>query len=206
MLTLKARALEAYEVDAAATRQAEIQTQNAAAEGARAKIASLFTTTFGDELVDDDAITVLGDADLLEQFSNHIKHSDGAWDLPYAVRIDDLTFVAFAAGALYVVNDCPRCQQRWAESTSYGLVHIGESIAADHRGCPADIANDPPLFPGDKKLTAPEARHALSVPRVAVDGGSDSDNLAVVAHNLGVIAQSLYELFDCGASSAGRGI
>jgi hypothetical protein len=126
------------------------------------------------------------------------KYTPTPWELPYRATIEGVTFVVFAASnSLFVVNHCGICKRPWTVRCDYELRGVGEALATLH-DCEEPGATPP------TPTQAPSSD--LSRPMGAVLGGPDSDNLAIVAHNLGVIATLLDRFFDCGAAMAGRGV
>lgn len=116
------------------------------------------------------------------------------WESPYLVQIDGLDFIAFAGVAsLWVLNQCGVCRNHWLARAQYNLESIGGALAGDH-----DCEE-----PGKEKATLPKPL-SLRTPLPSRPGGYDSDHLAVIAHNLGVIATTLDRIEDA-LPLAGRG-
>lgn len=120
----------------------------------------------------------------------------GPWESPYLVQIDGLDFIAFAGvESLWVLNRCGICRNPWAARAQYNLESIGGALAGDH-----DCEE-----PGkEQKAAAPKSPN-LRTPLPASHGGFDSENIAVIAHNLGVIATTLDRIQDA-MPLAGRGV
>lgn len=202
MQSFRARAIEAYEREISDNTERKRIDWLQSYEAARARIARQFTDRLGIPREPTDVQLLDSDAPFPEMQKLN-SDSDGAYERPYTVWVEDVRFVAFSGGALYVVNRCSICQREWlARADHDDIGDIGEALAELHD------CEDPnrPAKPEPTRTNAALRRDVLSRPEVAVEGGSDSDNLAVIAHNLGAIAQRLDDFFDCGASMAGRGV
>lgn len=150
---------------------------------------------------------LLGDADLPAPSLLSEEDWRALWPLPdncdgaVAIDLGDVVFTLDPDHntGIYAAVRCDDGHirvKRWIRE----LADLGD-LFIDARPCPRCF----PETQTAKKQSWAQLKQVLSQPRAAVDGGSDSDNLAVIAHNLGYIGVSLDGFFDCGASFAGRG-
>jgi hypothetical protein len=129
--SFKARALEAYEREIGDLNEQKRIDWFKGYEAARVRIARQFTDRIGIPREPTDVQLLDSDAPFPEMQRCN-SESDGADERPYTVWVEDVRFVAFSGGALYVVNTCGICHAEWLARTDHDIADIGMRMLEPH--------------------------------------------------------------------------